>query len=223
MATTRIDLVGKVFGLLTVVGESHSTNSVYWRVRCSCGTECVRRGGDLMARQRRGLSQSCGCAKSRVSDDGSIRCGSCKKFKTRECFNLDLGALYGVHGHCKTCQGEWRESNRDLLRSLSTEWRSKNADRCREVSERYRKNNPEKYAANEARRRAAKLMATPAWADVEKIKLFYSEAQRLGVEVDHIVPLRSKFVCGLHVEHNLQLLDRPTNASKNNRFWPDMP
>jgi hypothetical protein len=44
-----------------------------------------------------------------------------------------------------------------------------------------------------------------------------------GTHVDHIVPLVSKFVCGLHCEANLQLLPGPENQRKGNRVWPDMP
>ena len=76
--------------------------------------------------------------------------------------------------------------------------------------------------------RAQTRRATPSWADPRAIADFYCLAQALsqatGVEhvVDHMVPKISPWVCGLHVEHNLQVLDWLTNARKGNSWWPDM-
>ncbi len=65
--------------------------------------------------------------------------------------------------------------------------------------------------------------ATPPWADMQAILDVYMEAAYFGMEVDHIVPIRSKLVCGLHTWENLQLLTRLENTKKGNRVWPDMP
>ena len=96
-----------------------------------------------------------------------------------------------------------------------------------------RRENPAKWAAYSrplgAKRRAAKLQATPAWADLAAIKAVYAEAVRLETlhgtpyHVDHIVPLQGATVCGLHVHANLQVLPGPENSSKGARRWPDMP
>ena len=66
--------------------------------------------------------------------------------------------------------------------------------------------------------------ATPIWADKNNIRAIYEEAIALTLstgikhEVDHIVPLTNKLVCGLHVEHNLQVVTFSENRSKSNKF-----
>lgn len=91
---------------------------------------------------------------------------------------------------------------------------------------RWIKSNPAKASENVARRDAQKLRAMPAWADRGQIKAIYDAAagrRAAGIEceVDHIVPLRSPYVCGLHVAANLQLLESRSNKAKGNRHWPD--
>ena len=74
------------------------------------------------------------------------------------------------------------------------------------------------------KRRAAELQATPAWADGQQIQNIYRVARSLELKtgtkqhVDHIIPLRGKTVCGLHVEANLQVLSAPENIRKGNRM-----
>lgn len=83
----------------------------------------------------------------------------------------------------------------------------------------------------EEKRRKAMTYATPAWADKKAIARFYAEAEMLtattGIphEVDHIVPIQGRKVCGLHVEHNLQVLIKSENAKKHSKFddWKRVP
>lgn len=92
-----------------------------------------------------------------------------------------------------------------------------------------RRSRREKLAAYQALNRAGKIRATPSWANLFFIEEAYDLAQlrtkATGFKwhVDHIVPLRSKSVCGLHVENNLQVIPAIHNISKGNRHWPDMP
>lgn len=116
-----------------------------------------------------------------------------------------------------------------IIRAVNQEWRDANRDRHRELSSQWQRANASVVNAATARRRARKARATPTWADDAKIREFYFAAHFLGMvtgewhHVDHIVPLRGNGVCGLHVEHNLQVITGRENQSKSNRHWPDMP
>ena len=86
---------------------------------------------------------------------------------------------------------------------------------------RYIINNKEKYILQNkiqcAKRRASKLNATPKFVNLDKIKEIYKNCPK-GYEVDHIIPLRSKIVCGLHVHWNLQYLTPSDNLKKSNKL-----
>ena len=97
----------------------------------------------------------------------------------------------------------WREANRDFVLSYARQQAALNKPR---------------RAATQARRRIARITSTPAWADQELIDLIYQVAADRKLEVDHIVPLQGKTVCGLHVHYNLQLLTESENSAKHNKY-----
>ena len=78
--------------------------------------------------------------------------------------------------------------------------------------------------ASGAKRRTTKINATPKWADARAIQEVYDEACRIEKEtgirqhVDHIIPLRGKNVCGLHIAENLQVISATENIRKGNKF-----
>jgi 5-methylcytosine-specific restriction endonuclease McrA len=91
-------------------------------------------------------------------------------------------------------------------------------------SRKYRETNKGYYASQSAKRRSAKLERTPGWVEQDDIDALYVLARKLteltGVpmDVDHIIPLQGSSVSGLHVPRNLQLLARPLNRSKHNKW-----
>lgn len=106
-------------------------------------------------------------------------------------------------------------------------WISNNRDRFKETRKNWHLKNPGAKAFNSQARNARKLNATPKWADRQKIRKIYKEAalltQRTGIPhaVDHIIPLQSPIVCGLHCEANLQILTKTQNSIKHNKFPND--
>jgi 5-methylcytosine-specific restriction endonuclease McrA len=105
-------------------------------------------------------------------------------------------------------------------------YREKNRESLRAAGREYVKSNRDKQAAALAKYRAAKLRATPSWASLFAIKDIYKESRRLTVStgikhhVDHVIPLVSDEVCGLHVEWNLIIITARENQVKGNRDWP---
>lgn len=152
----------------------------------------------------------------------------------------------GLKSECRKCTNKrasaYRESNREKLREYKRKWRetssrainekhcpSQKPELVRERSSRWQKDNPDKAYVRNSKRRADKLAATVKWANKDAIALLFRKAKQMTLDtgtawhVDHIVPLRSPIVCGLHCEANLQVITGEENCSKKNRYWPDMP
>jgi hypothetical protein len=169
---------------------------------------------------------------------GMKRCGRCKTEKPFAAFSKSKSERDGHFGFCKECQKaaratyKKREQTPEDKRRAHEKWlvySAQNKDKIRARKQRYAQQNRAKIAeyqrVHEAKKRAHKLNAIPKWADLEEIKKFYTEAEIMtkitGVEhqVDHIVPLRNKYVCGLHTPANLRVVTAEVNMKKGNKLY----
>jgi hypothetical protein len=123
----------------------------------------------------------------------------------------------------------WREANRERDRSNSRARWAKDADRLRAYHREYRRKfeerNPGLMRHWVQQYRQLKAQAVPAWVEVEAVREVYELASVWNeiwpedrVEVDHIVPLRGRNVCGLHSQDNLRIVRWQENRKKGNRY-----
>lgn len=123
----------------------------------------------------------------------------------------------------------WYAANSEKSKATSVMWAKANPEKAKTYATRWRKANLIWGRATSAMRRASRLQATPLWADEGFIGLWYKGAQVMAqltgeaYSIDHIVPLKSESVCGLHAHTNMQILTQVENAQKGNRHWPGMP
>lgn len=107
-------------------------------------------------------------------------------------------------------------------------WMANNVDKMKEYRKSYRLSNPSIFANATQRRNAKKKKASVLWANQSKILDMYKLAENLskktGIKyhVDHMIPLQSNFVCGLHCEANLQVIPAIDNIKKSNKFFGDL-
>ena len=129
----------------------------------------------------------------------------------------------------KALNAAWMAANKDKTKARKAAWYAATKEQRATTRKAYEKANPEKVNAKDARRKAAKLRAMPAWANQFFIEETYDLAQRRSKlfgfkwHVDHVVPLQSSVVCGLHVPANLAVIPWLQNHAKGNRYWPGMP
>lgn len=132
---------------------------------------------------------------------------------------------------CKTCvilaRKEYYPKVRGDRISYNRAYYRDNIDTLKQKQKVWRDNNLESRLARNASRRANKLNATLDLDLSQEIENFYWLAKDLTAvsgetyHVDHIVPLKGKNVCGLHVPWNLQVLPADINLSKGNRYAND--
>jgi len=174
-------------------------------------------------------------------------CTICNTIKCITEFYHDSKTRDGRHNECTICMSSRRTKNKKKYADSSVIWRHNNIDRVRAYAREYYKNNhrqclgyitPEKTAerGRNWRRKIQenvcfigcdaipnKKQATPPWSETPLILKLYEECSTVtnltGVEhnVDHIIPLNGKNVCGLHCIDNLQIITKTENIKKSNK------
>jgi hypothetical protein len=118
----------------------------------------------------------------------------------------------------------WREKNKELHVKKVVDWQKLNPEKVKLSHDKWAKNNRHVFRMVAAERRAICKSATPKWANKFFMKEIYhlarlrSEATGFMWHVDHVIPLKGKNVCGLHVETNMQVIPWIENIRKSNKF-----
>jgi 5-methylcytosine-specific restriction endonuclease McrA len=151
-----------------------------------------------------------------------------------ECLRIDWGKKnaaraeyfrqYNQRASVKDRKNDWYVANRDKVIQVAA---TRPAAVMREYRNAWKRNNVLQVRADTKARRRKHRIATPKWLtrrQKSEIRQLYQIAMTMtkttGEQyvVDHIVPLRSEFVCGLHVPWNLRVITREENLAKSNQL-----
>jgi len=137
-------------------------------------------------------------------------CSYCFCEKPKINFHKNNKNKDGLQSRCKECSTsavkKWQQDYPDKVNIKNAIWKKTNKIWLTPKAKTYTRE-------RSARRRTQ----TPKWADRDLILNFYLCCPE-KCHVDHIIPLKGKFVSGLHVLNNLQYLPAQENLQKGNRY-----
>lgn len=132
--------------------------------------------------------------------------------------------------HCEQLRQDARKrraEQREVVSYRNARWYAENPGKFTARTNAWKRANPEKVAVLRDIYRLRKVQAVPGW--FSELDLFVAQEavllrgvrqQLTGVKwhVDHVVPLRGRNVCGLHVYSNLAVVPATANLKKHNRW-----
>jgi hypothetical protein len=164
-----------------------------------------------------------------ISRQDAISQGLARYFTGKPCKHGHIAERYTCNKTCCVCgnQGAVKTKTKKPLKIYeeNKKWRQSNPDKALGYTQKYVQKNRDKRNLWTANYREAKR--TPAWlteidheriANVYKLATLQSKITGTTWHVDHIIPLRGKYVSGLHVPSNLQAIPGVDNVRKNNSY-----
>ena len=136
----------------------------------------------------------------------------------------DYFAEYNRKEEVKDRKNAWYLENREVVIAKA---KTRPAELLREYRNAWKQNNLVQVRADTKARRRKHKNATPPWLTRKQkgeIRQLYEMAitmtKTTGEQyvVDHIIPLRSPDVCGLHVPWNLRVITQEENLKKSNKI-----
>ena len=182
--------------------EAKKTGSKYYFTGQPC------KHGHIAARKTKGACVE--CLKVEWAKGNETRANYFREYNKRE--------------DVKDRKNEWYQDNREAVIEAAA---TRPAHVLREYRNAWKANNKTQVLADNKVRRRKHREATPPWLtrkQKSEIRQLYQIAitmtQTTGEQyvVDHIVPLRSHEVCGLHVPWNLRVITQEENLKKSNKL-----
>lgn len=134
---------------------------------------------------------------------------------------------YNLREDVKGRKHEWYEANREQVITAAA---TRPLEVKREYQRAWKDRNVTWVRADTKSRRRKHREATPLWLsrqhkaemrNIYRIAITMSKTTGEQYVVDHIVPLRSPMVCGLHVPWNLRVMTQEENLKKSNKLLSD--
>lgn len=133
------------------------------------------------------------------------------------------------YSRCWYCIKKYRKDRykraKDWYKEHNRKYREEHKEYLKEYNRQYARDNRDMMSRKTRNYILKKQRAAPKWLteyQKKEIEKFYSFSRNVSCttkyEVDHIVPIRGKRVCGLHVPWNLQVITQEANRKKSNTY-----